>query len=66
MTLEYILLLVAIFGISLRFMVEAPKKAFHDSGPRLAARVEKHIATGTGFSTTGQGGFRWEPEPPQK
>ncbi len=62
MTLEYVLLLVAIFGISMKFFVEAPKKAFRESGPRLAARVEKHLATGTGFVSKSKGTFRWEPE----
>jgi len=64
MTLEYVLLFVAIFGISLKFMVEAPKTAFQDSGPRLGARVEKHLSTGTGFTADGRAFYSWEPEQP--
>ena len=63
MTIEYILLMIAIFGIALKFFVEAPKNAFKDSGPRLAARVEKNLATGTGFlKVSGGKGFTWSPE----
>lgn len=65
MTIEYTLLLVAVFGISLRFFVEAPKTAFRESGPRLAARVEKHIATGTGFTAKNKATFAWVAEPPK-
>jgi hypothetical protein len=61
-TIEYILLLVAIFGVSLKFFIGAPRDAFQKSGPRLAARVEKHIATGTGFVAGDKGAFKWEPE----
>jgi hypothetical protein len=65
MTVEYILLLVAIFGIALKFFVSAPRDAFREAGPRLAARVEKNLATGTGFMKTSKGTFQWEPENPK-
>lgn len=63
MTLEYVLLLVASIAISLKFFVAAPKMAFKESGPRLGARVEKHLATGTGFVSKQKGTFRWTSEP---
>ncbi len=65
MTLEYVLLLVATVALCFRFMVEAPKTAFRDSAPRLGARVERHLATGTGFKTSKKAKFRWDPEPRQ-
>lgn len=34
-------------------MVSAPAKAFKDSGPMLAARIEQQIATGDGFKPGG-------------
>lgn len=59
MTIEYILLLVAVFAISLKFFVEAPKNAFKESAPRLAARVEKHLLTGTGFKQKNGRSIQW-------
>jgi hypothetical protein len=49
-TIEYILLLVVVFSIGLKSFMSAPKEAFMNSGPRLGARVEKHLVTGRGFS----------------
>lgn len=49
MTIEYILLLVVVFGIGLKVFVSAPMDAFKNSAPRLGARVEKQITTGTGW-----------------
>ncbi len=49
MTIEYILLLVVVFGIGLKVFVSAPMDAFKESGPRLGARVEKQLETGAGF-----------------
>ncbi|MFN8791156.1 MAG: hypothetical protein ACK5Y2_06845 [Bdellovibrionales bacterium] len=49
MTIEYLLLILVVFMFSLKVFVSAPMKAFQESGPRLGARVEKQIATGTGF-----------------
>lgn len=50
MTIEYVLLLVVIFMIGLKSFISAPRSAFLNSGPKLAARVEKHLVTGRGFS----------------
>ena len=40
-------------------MVSAPAKAFKESGPRLAARVEQQLATGDGFRPGGSP-LKWE------
>ena len=49
MTIEYILLLIVVFGIGLKVFVSAPMDAFKESAPRLGARVEKQLETGAGF-----------------
>ena len=53
MTIEYILLLTAMLFIGLKAYTSAPGDAFRNSGPRLAARVEKQLATGDGFEPKG-------------
>lgn len=42
---------------ALKVFVSAPMEAFKESSPRLGARVEKHLSTGTGFSND------WEERP---
>ncbi|MGZ3742961.1 MAG: hypothetical protein ACXWRA_03795 [Pseudobdellovibrionaceae bacterium] len=63
MTVEYILLLFAVFFIGLKFFTEAPKDAFKKSGPMLAIRVEKQLITGDGFKPNGERNS-WDPEQP--
>lgn len=41
--------MVVVFGIGLKVFVSAPMDAFKTSAPRLGARVEKQLATGSGF-----------------
>lgn len=53
MTIEYVLLLICMFGFALKAFVSAPATAFKESGPRLAARIEQQISTGTGFKPSG-------------
>ncbi|WP_413576528.1 hypothetical protein ACLVWU_00635 [Bdellovibrio sp. HCB290] len=53
MTIEYVLLMIAILGIGLKAFISAPSEAFRGSGPRLAARVEKQLDTGQGFKPKG-------------
>ena len=60
MTIEYILLLIVVFAIGLKSFMIAPRKAFTESGPKLAARVEKQLLTGRSFSANHS--FRWEPD----
>jgi hypothetical protein len=62
MTVEYILLLFAVFFIGLKFFSEAPKDAFKKSGPVLALRVEKQLITGDGFRPKGERN-QWDAEP---
>jgi hypothetical protein len=53
MTIEYVLLLFAAFFIGLKVFISAPATAFKDSGPRLGSRIEKQLATGSGFKPKG-------------
>lgn len=62
MTIEYILLMIAVFGIGLKFFAGAPTDAFKKSGPVLGMRVEKQLITGDGFRPSGQKN-NWDPEP---
>lgn len=49
MTIEYVLLLIAVFAIGLKTFSTAPKQAFRNAGPALGARVEKQLTSGDGF-----------------
>lgn len=62
MTVEYILLLIAVFFIGLKFFTEAPKDAFKKSAPVLGMRVEKQLITGDGFKPGGDR-QKWDQEP---
>ncbi|WP_413289599.1 hypothetical protein [Bdellovibrio sp. HCB337] len=62
MTVEYILLLFAVFFIGLKYFAEAPKDAFKKSGPVLALRVEKQLITGDGFKPNNERNA-WDAEP---
>ena len=55
MTIEYVLLLVAMVFFGLKVLVTAPINAFEQSGPRMALRVEKHLMTGSGFDKVNNG-----------
>jgi hypothetical protein len=66
MTVEYILLMIAVFFIGLKFFVEAPKDAFKHSGPKLAMRIEKQLITGDGFKAPGGERNAWDPDPKKK
>lgn len=57
MTVEYILLLFVVFTLGLKSFMSAPREAFMNSGPKLGARVEKHLVTGRGFSENHR--IRW-------
>lgn len=62
MTTEAVLLL-ALFAFLLfgAFMGEnGPRAVFNRSGPRLGARIEKHLATGQGFKVDGAKAPTWE------
>lgn len=60
MTVEFVLLMVAVFMIGLKFLASAPVDAFKQSAPRLGARVEKNISSGTGFNDKGKAPLAWK------
>lgn len=56
MTIELILLMIVTLFILLSFSGEnGPGNVFQQSGPRLGARIERHLATGRGFKTHSNG-----------
>ncbi len=59
MTVEYILLITAFFLIVIGSVISGPQGAFDRAGPKLGARVEKHLMTGDGFASNGRG-LKWE------
>lgn len=60
MTVEYVLLMVMVFAIGLKFFSSAPMDAFKESAPRLGARVEKHLASGSGFKGKNNAPLAWD------
>lgn len=62
MVLEYALLLSFFTMTMLGVLMKVPKDAFVDSGPKLAARVEKYISTGTGFDIAKSSGQIYAPK----
>lgn len=70
MTTEYILLLALYTFLVLGAFLgdKGPLAAFKDAGPRLGARVERNIATGTQFNKSPKagGGKNLVWEPPEK
>lgn len=62
MTIEYVLLLIAVFFIGLKFFISAPTGAFNNSGPHLALRVEQQLITGDGFEVAPGKKIAWIPE----
>lgn len=53
MTIEYVLLLVAMTMLVLKAFISAPGDAFNKAGPKMAARVERQLETGGGFKPGG-------------
>ncbi len=63
MTVEYILLLSLFVFLAMGALVSGPQKSFTNAGPRLGARVEKHLITGDGFGQSAGNGtspLKWE------
>lgn len=50
MTVEYILILVFTVSLGLKVLISVPAKAFSESAPKLASRIEKQLVTGDGFN----------------
>ncbi len=65
-TTEVIMLLVMFFFVA-SAMVGRLNSTFSESAPRLGAKVEKHIETGSGFSDASEslptGAISWTPPP---
>ena len=53
MTLEYILLLGLFVTMIMGTMMKGLFNAFEDAGPKLAARIERHLITGDKFPNGG-------------
>lgn len=63
MSVEYILLLALFVFLLMGALIMGPQNSFTKAGPRLGARVEKHLMTGYGFGKSSGGGIaplRWE------
>lgn len=53
MTVEYVLLL-ALFAVAMAgSVIKGPYGAFENAGPKLGARIERHLITGDGFMPNG-------------
>jgi len=63
MIVEYILLITAFVLMMMKITYYAPLAAFEKAGPRLGARVEKHLATGRGFSENPRRSVNWKIKP---
>ncbi len=59
MTIEYVLLISLFALFILSALVKGPHDSFKKAGPKLGARVERHIITGDGFKPNGND-HRWE------
>ena len=59
MTTELVLLLAVFAFVLLGVFTKVPRETFANSGPRLGAHIERHLATGTGFRPGGNP-VRWE------
>jgi len=62
-TAEYVLLLALFVFLAMGALVKNPNRSFNNAGPKLGARVEKHLITGDGFGqSTGSGTspLKWE------
>jgi hypothetical protein len=64
MVTEFVIILTAMLVV-ISLFVNTLKATFKGSGPKLGARVEKQIETGSGFPVEASGGFGWE-APPKK
>jgi hypothetical protein len=60
---EYVLLITAFVVMLLKITYFAPLNAFNEAGPRLGARVEKHLTTGRGFSELSHRKADWKKKP---
>ena len=63
MTAELVLLLSIYAALILGLFFDSEHgviKTFPDNLPKLAARLERNVATGSGFYAEGAGGYEWK------
>lgn len=53
MTIEYVLLISLFVLMLMGTIAKGPYGAFENAGPKLGARIEKHLMTGDGFTPNG-------------
>lgn len=58
MTVEYILILLFVISLGFKGLIGVPVRAFKDSAPKLASRVEKQLITGDGFNAKAKGQWK--------
>lgn len=56
MTVEYVLLIGLFVFLVMGALVSTPQRSFDNAGPKLGARVEKHLMTGDGFGKSSGNG----------
>ena len=62
MTTELVLLMGIFAFVVGGVLIKAPKQAFRDSGPKLGARIERHLATGQDFHDRSGARMKWVKE----
>ena len=60
MTVEYVLLVGLFVMFLLTSMTKGPFGAFEGGGPKLGARIERHLITGDGFRTQDGRRVEWQ------
>lgn len=63
MLVEYILLITAFVFILFKGVYSVPQQAFSKAGPKLGARIEKHLETGRGYENAIEGSPEWKKKP---
>jgi hypothetical protein len=53
-SVEYVLLMALFVLLLMGSITKGPYGAFENAGPKLGARVERHLITGDGFKPGGQ------------
>lgn len=60
MTVEYVLLISLFVLFMMGTLIKGPYNAFENAGPKLAARIEKHLITGDGFTDEKGNRVEWK------
>jgi len=53
MSVEYVLLMALFVLLLMGSIIKGPYGAFTNTGPKLGARIERHLITGDGFKPAG-------------